>query len=58
MGALMGSVFVIASRSIKDIPTFVIALLSLLVLIYIKKIKEPAIILSAAIIGVILKLIL
>ncbi len=58
MGALMGSVFVIASRSIKDIPTLVIALLSLLVLIYIKKIKEPVIILSAAIIGVILKLIL
>ena len=32
MGALMGSVFVIAFRSIKDIPTFLIALASLLVL--------------------------
>jgi chromate transporter len=58
VGALMGSVFVIASRSIKDIPTLAIALASLLVLIYIKKIKEPVIILLAAIIGVILKLVI
>jgi chromate transporter len=58
MGALMGSVFVIASRSIKDIPTLLIALTALLVLIYIKKIKEPVIILSAAVIGIILKLVL
>jgi chromate transporter len=58
MGALMGSVFVIASRSIKDIPTLLIALAALLVLIYIKKIKEPVIILSAAVIGIILKLVL
>ena len=58
MGALMGSVFVIASRSIKDIPTLLIALAALLVLIYIKKIKEPVIILSAAVIGIILKFVL
>ena len=57
-GALMGSVFVIASRSIKDMPTFLIALVSLLVLIYNKKIKEPAIILAAGITGVILKIVL
>lgn len=56
VGALMGSVFVIASRSIKDIPTLLIAMASILVLIYIKKIKEPVIILSAALIGIILKL--
>jgi len=58
VGALMGSVFVIASRSIKDITTLLIALISLLVLIYNKKIKEPIIILSAAVIGIILKLVL
>ena len=58
MGALMGSVFVIAFRSIKDIPTFLIALSSLLVLVYIKKIKEPLIIMMAAIFGLILKIIL
>jgi len=54
----MGSVLVIASRSIKDIPTFLIALVSLLVLIYNKKIKEPIIIILAAILGIIIKIIL
>jgi len=58
VGALMGSVIVIASRSIKDIPTFLIALASLLVLIYNKKIKEPVIIILAALLGVIIKIIL
>jgi chromate transporter len=58
VGALMGSVIVIASRSIRDVPTLLIALSSLLVLIYVRKIKEPVIILSAAIIGIILKLML
>jgi chromate transporter len=58
VGALMGSVIVIASRSIKDFPTFLIALASLLVLIYIKKMKEPVIILLAAIIGIIIKIII
>jgi chromate transporter len=58
VGALMGSVLVIASRSIKDIPTFLIALVSLLVLIYNKKIKEPILIILAAILGIIIKIIL
>jgi chromate transporter len=56
IGALMGSVMVIASRSIKDVPSFLIALGSLLMLIYLKKIKEPVIILLAALIGIIIKL--
>ncbi len=54
-GALMGSVIVIASRTIRDIPTLLIALTSLLILIYYKKIKEPVIILLAAILGLIIK---
>jgi len=58
VGALVGSVIVIASRSIKDIPTLLIAVASLLILIYVKKIKEPVIILLAAIIGIILKLLI
>lgn len=57
-GALMGSVIVIASRSIKDIPTLLIAATALLTLIYFKKVKEPVIILLAACIGIILKIIL
>jgi chromate transporter len=55
VGALVGSVFVIATRSIVDIPSAVIAILTILALIYIKKVQEPYIILCAAIIGFLLK---
>ena len=58
VGALMGSVLVITLRTIKDIPTFLIAVVSLLLLIYFKKIKEPVIILLAAIVGITIKLLL
>ena len=55
IGALAGAVVIIGIRSITDIPTALIALASMLALIYIKKIKEPYIILVAAVIGLILK---
>jgi chromate transporter len=55
IGALVGAVVVIAIRSIIDISTALIAVASVLALIYIKKIQEPYIILIAAIIGLILK---
>jgi chromate transporter len=57
VGALMGAVIVIASRSIRDIPTALIASGTLIVLIYMKKVKEPIIILTAAFIGIVLKMI-
>lgn len=56
IGALVGAVIIIAMRSIVDIPTAVIAILSMLALIYIKKAKEPHLILISAVIGLILKL--
>ncbi|SMO67933.1 chromate transporter [Solitalea koreensis] len=55
IGALVGAVIVIAIRSIIDIPMALIAVASILALVYIKKIQEPYIILVAAIIGFILK---
>lgn len=55
VGALVGSVLVIAGKSIVDIPTAFIALLSAAVLIYTKKIQEPQLILLAGIIGFVLK---
>ncbi|WP_113663400.1 chromate transporter [Pedobacter nanyangensis] len=58
IGALVGAVIVIGMRSITDIPTALIALFSMLALIYIKKIKEPHLILASAIIGIIIKTIL
>ena len=58
VGALVGAVVVIATRSIVDITTGLIAIASIIALIYIKKIQEPHIIGIAAILGLILKLII
>ena len=58
IGALAGAVIVIAIRTIKDIPTALIALITIVVLLKIKKAKEPQIILAAAVLGIILKLLI
>lgn len=55
VGALFGAVIIIATRSIIDIPTALIAVAALLVLIYYKKIQEPYIILIAALVGLLIK---
>ncbi|TCD26463.1 chromate transporter [Pedobacter psychrodurus] len=57
IGALVGSVIVIGTRSIKDIPTAFIAVAAILALIYIRKLQEPYIIGVAAIIGLLIKFI-
>ena len=58
VGALVGAVGVIASRSILDIPTVLIAIATIFTLLYVKKIQEPYIIAVAAVLGIILRLIL
>ncbi|WP_207420708.1 chromate transporter [Desertivirga brevis] len=55
IGALVGSVIIIATRSIIDVPTAIIATLTVIGLIYIKKLQEPHIILIAAIVGLVIK---
>lgn len=55
VGALVGAVGVIASRSIVDIPTTLIAITTIFALVYIKKIQEPYIIAVAAVLGVLIK---
>jgi len=55
IGALVGSVVIIASRSIIDIPTAVIAFTSGLALIYMKRLQEPQLIVIAAILGLVIK---
>jgi chromate transporter len=57
IGALVGSVIVIGTRSIKDIPTALIAIAAVLALVYIKKLQEPYIIGVAAAIGLLIKFI-
>lgn len=56
IGALVGAVIVIAVRTIVDIPTALIAIGTVLILLYTKKIQEPHIILISSLLGVLLKL--
>jgi chromate transporter len=58
VGALVGAVIVIAIRGLIDIPVVIIALATVVALVKIKKIQEPYIILIAAVIGLVLKLVL
>lgn len=51
IGAITGSVIVIAKRSITDIPTAVIALVTVGVLWRFKKLQEPVIVAAAAVLG-------
>lgn len=55
IGALVGAVIVIASRSIIDIPTAIIAMSAAGLLIYVKKVQELHIIGIAAVVGLIIK---
>lgn len=55
IGALAGSVIILATRSIVDIPTALIAISAILLLVYTKKIQEPYLILIAALLGTIIK---
>jgi chromate transporter len=55
IGALVGAVILIASKSIVDIPTALIAVATILTLLYFKKIQEPYIIAIAAVLGIFIK---
>ena len=55
IGALVGSVIIIGTRSIVDIYTGIIATITVLALIYIKNLKEPYIIVVSALLGVVIK---
>jgi chromate transporter len=54
IGAITGSVIVIAKRSIIDIPTAVIAVVTIALLWKFKKLQEPIIVAAAAIIGLVI----
>jgi chromate transporter len=51
IGAITGSVVVLARRSVVDIPTAIMALATILLLWRFKKLQEPVIIAAAAAIG-------
>jgi chromate transporter len=53
IGAITGSVIVIARRSIVDLPTVAIALVTLLLLWRFKKLQEPVVVAAAAVVGLV-----
>jgi chromate transporter len=53
IGAITGSVIVIAKRSIIDIPTAVIALATIALLWKFKKLQEPVVVAAAAVLGLV-----
>jgi chromate transporter len=54
IGAITGSVIVLVRRSIIDIPTALLALVTVALLWRFKKLQEPAIIVAAALAGLVL----
>jgi chromate transporter len=58
VGALVGAVIVIATKSITDISTALIATATIFALIYSKKIQEPYVIAVAALLGILIKIVL
>jgi chromate transporter len=54
IGAIAGSVIVIAKRSIIDIPTALIALVTIVLLWRFKKLQEPVVVAAAAVLGLII----
>lgn len=54
IGAITGSVIVIAKRSITDIPTALIAVATIILLWQFKKLQEPMVVAAAAIIGLLI----
>jgi chromate transporter len=54
-GAIAGAAIVLGRRSLIDVPTVCIGLVTLLVLIYVKKVPEPLVIIAAGLLGLGLK---
>ena len=54
VGAITGSVIVIAKRSIMDVPTALMALVTVAILWKYKKLQEPVIVVGAALLGLVL----
>jgi chromate transporter len=55
IGAIAGAVLVLGKRTLIDLPSWLMALTTILVLLRFKKLQEPLVIAAAAIIGVLLK---
>ncbi len=52
-GAIAGAVVVLGRRALIDLPTWLIALVTLIVLTKVKRLPEPVVIVGAGIVGVV-----
>ncbi|HZQ70920.1 MAG TPA: chromate transporter [Terriglobales bacterium] len=55
VGAIAGAAYILARRSLVDLPTIMIALATLITLLVTKKVPEPILILAAGVLGVFLR---
>jgi chromate transporter len=58
IGAIAGAVLVLGKRTLTDIPTILIAVSTAAILFKFKKLQEPFVILAAAVIGVLIKVLI
>jgi chromate transporter len=54
VGAITGAAYILARRSLVDVPTLLIGLIALGILMRVKKVPEPALILAAGVAGIVL----
>jgi chromate transporter len=54
VGAIAGAAYILARRSLIDVPTVLIGIVTLAVLMSTKKVPEPIVILVAGVIGIFL----
>ena len=54
VGAIAGAAYILARRSLIDLPTLIIGLLALIILMFTRKIPEPIVILAAGAVGLLL----
>ncbi len=55
VGAIAGAAYILARRSLIDLPTVLIGLITLTILLFTKKIPEPLVILAAGVVGVLVR---
>ncbi|HYC84472.1 MAG TPA: chromate transporter [Chryseosolibacter sp.] len=58
IGAIAGAVVVLGKRTLTDLPTLLIAIATAAILLRFRKLQEPYVIIAAALVGVLLKIVL
>jgi chromate transporter len=53
-GAIAGAVFVLGRRALTDVATWMLFVVSLALVLWVKKLPEPALILGAGVVGILL----